>query len=147
NPETAVVDEAECPVLLATGSEPIAGSTRMKAGTAQRIALILLSSLVMIRLGRVYGGLMVDVQAANAKLARRSQSMLRQLTGRGREDICDALEAADGSVKLAALLLEGCELAEAKALLERAGGQLRVALAAVEPRARATVVAKKSKSG
>ena len=66
NDDTPLLDRAECPILLATGSEPIAGSTRMKAGTAQRIALNLLSSLVMIRLGRVYGGLMVDVQAANA---------------------------------------------------------------------------------
>jgi N-acetylmuramic acid 6-phosphate etherase len=132
NPDTALLDEADFPVLLATGSEPIAGSTRMKAGTAQRIALNLLSSLIMIRLGRVYGGLMVDVQAANAKLARRSQSMLRHLTGRSSEEICTALATADGSVKLAALLLKGCDLADAKAVLERAGGQLRVALAAIE---------------
>ena len=136
NPDTPLLDEAECPILLATGSEPIAGSTRMKAGTAQRIALNLLSSLVMIRLGRVYGGLMVDVQAANAKLARRSEGMLRHLTGRSSEEICTALAAADGSVKLAALLLQGCDLVDAKAVLERAAGQLRVALAEVEGRAR-----------
>jgi N-acetylmuramic acid 6-phosphate etherase len=147
NADTPLLDEAECPVLLATGSEPIAGSTRMKAGTAQRIALNLLSSLVMIRLGRVYGGLMVDVQAANAKLARRSQTMLRHLTGRSREEICAALETADGSVKLAALLLKGCDLADAKALLERAGGQLRVALAAVEPRAAPSIVPRTGKGG
>jgi N-acetylmuramic acid 6-phosphate etherase len=148
NPDTPLLDQAECPILLATGSEPIAGSTRMKAGTAQRIALNLLSSLVMIKLGRVYGGLMVDVQAANAKLARRSQSMLRQLTGRSREEICAALATADGSVKLAALLLKGCDLAEAKALLERVGGQLRAALAAVEPRAtRPAIVPRTGKSG
>jgi N-acetylmuramic acid 6-phosphate etherase len=148
NPDTPLLEQAECPVLLATGSEPIAGSTRMKAGTAQRIALNLLSSLVMIRLGRVYGGLMVDVQAANAKLARRSQSMLRHLTGRSRDEISAALATADGSVKLAALLLKGCDLKQAKALLERAGGQLRVALAAIEPRpARPTVLTRSGKSG
>jgi N-acetylmuramic acid 6-phosphate etherase len=147
NPDTPLLDQAECPILLETGSEPIAGSTRMKAGTAQRIALNLLSSLVMIRLGRVYGGLMVDVQAANAKLARRSQSMLRHLTGRSREDICAALASAGGSVKLAALLLKGCDLAEAKTLLERAGGQLRVALAAVEPRAAPSIVPRTGKAG
>src|SRR5262249_22747432 len=135
NPETAVVDEAECPVLLATGSEPIAGSTRMKAGTAQRIALNLLSSLVMIRLGRVYGGLMVDVQAANAKLARRPQSMLRHLTGPSSEEISAALAAAGGSGEASALLLKGCDLADARAVLKTAGGQLRVALASVESRA------------
>jgi len=135
NPETPLLNEADCPILLATGSEPIAGSTRMKAGTAQRIALNLLSSLIMIRLGRVYGGLMVDVQAANAKLARRSQSMLRHLTGRSSDEIRAALAAADGSVKLAALVLKGCDLADARAVLNGAGGQLRVALAAVENRA------------
>jgi N-acetylmuramic acid 6-phosphate etherase len=135
NADTPLLAEADCPVLLETGSEPIAGSTRMKAGTAQRIALNLLSSLIMIRLGRVYGGLMVDVQAANAKLARRSQSMLLHLTGRSSEDICTALARADGSVKVAALLLKGCDLADAKTVLNRAGGQLRVAIAAVEKRA------------
>jgi N-acetylmuramic acid 6-phosphate etherase len=134
NPETPLLNEADCPILLATGSEPIAGSTRMKAGTAQRIALNLLSSLIMIRLGRVYGGLMVDMQAANAKLARRSESMLRHLTGRSRDEISAALAAADGSVKLAALLLKGCDLADAKSVLNRAGGQLRIALAAIERR-------------
>jgi len=137
NEDTPLLAEADCPILLATGSEPIAGSTRMKAGTAQRIALNLLSSLIMIRLGRVYGGLMVDVQAANAKLARRSASMLQHLTGRTTEEICTALATAGGSVKLAALLLQGCDLAEAKAMLDSAGGQLRVALAAVDDRAAA----------
>jgi len=135
NRDTPLLAEADCPVLLETGSEPIAGSTRMKAGTAQRIALNLLSSLIMIRLGRVYGGLMVDMQAANAKLARRSESMLRHLTGRSRDEISAALAAADGSVKLAALLLKGCDLADAKSVLNRAGGQLRIALAALERRA------------
>jgi N-acetylmuramic acid 6-phosphate etherase len=101
----------------------------------------------MIRLGRVYGGLMVDVQAANAKLARRSQSMLRHLTGRSGEEICAALEAADGSVKLAALLLKGCDLAEARTVLERTGGQLRVALASVESRAPARPTLAGSRKG
>src|SRR5207237_4828897 len=87
NPGTPLLVEADCPILLDTGSEPIAGSTRMKAGTAQRIALNLLSSLLMIRLGRVCGGLMVDVRAANQKLARRSERMLAHLTGRGRDEI------------------------------------------------------------
>jgi len=63
-----------CPIWLDTGPEPIAGSTRMKAGTAQRVALNLLSTLVMIRLGRVHEGLTVDVQAINAKLVGRSEN-------------------------------------------------------------------------
>lgn len=132
NPDTPLLLEADHPILLETGSEPIAGSTRMKAGTAQRIALNLLSSLLMIRLGRVYGGLMVDVQAANAKLARRSERMLLELTRRSGEEVQQALRTANGSVKLAALLLKGCDLREAEAALDRAGGQLRVAMAIVE---------------
>jgi N-acetylmuramic acid 6-phosphate etherase len=115
-------------IWLDTGPEAIAGSTRMKAGTAQKITLNLLSSLVMIRLGRVFGGLMIDVQATNAKLVRRSENMLMQLTDRGRAEVRDALDRAGGSVKTAVLLLQGCDVAEAEGLLERAGGQLRRAL-------------------
>ena len=104
----------------------------MKAGTAQRVALTLLSSLVMIRLGRVYQGLMVDVQATNSKLVRRSETMLAQLTGRGRDSVREALREADGSVKLALLLLEGVGLDEARAALDRGGGDLRAAKELVE---------------
>jgi N-acetylmuramic acid 6-phosphate etherase len=86
-----------------------------------------LSSLVMIRLGRVYQGLMVDLQAVNQKLARRSESILSQLTGRSREEARDALSRAAGSVKTALLLLEGCELEEARIMLERSGGRLHAA--------------------
>ena len=131
NRGTALLEEADHPIWLDTGSEPIAGSTRMKAGTAQRIALTLFSSLLMILLGRVYEGLMVDVQAVNAKLVRRSEDMLLRLTGRSREEVRDALERANGSVKVALMLLRGCELNEATSLLELAGGQLRAALALI----------------
>jgi N-acetylmuramic acid 6-phosphate etherase len=134
NRDTPILEEADHPIWLDTGSEPIAGSTRMKAGTAQRIALNLLSSLLMIMLGRVYEGLMVDVQAGNDKLVRRSEEMLVRLTGRDRADVCAALRRANGSVKLAVLLLHGCEPAKAAELLERAGGQLRAALALVGQR-------------
>jgi N-acetylmuramic acid 6-phosphate etherase len=129
NPRTPILEEAEYPIYLDTGAEPIAGSTRMNAGTAQRIALIALSSLVMIRLGKVYAGLMVDVQASNAKLVERRENMLFHLTGKSSEDVREALRRTHGSVKLAVLLLKGCELDEAERLLVRAGGQLRAALA------------------
>ena len=128
NPNTPLLDEAEYAIWLDTGPEAIAGSTRMKAGTAQKITLNLLSSLVMIRLGRVFDGLMVDVQAGNTKLARRSENMLMHLTDRSREEVRDALDRANGSVKLAVLLLQGCSPEDARAALERAGGQLRTAL-------------------
>src|SRR5204863_2198971 len=109
NRDTPLLAEAECPIWLDTGPEPIAGSTRMKAGTAQRITLNLLSSLVMILLGRVYEGLMVDLQAVNEKLVRRSEAILMRLTGRSGTEAREALRRADGSVKLAVLLLHGCE--------------------------------------
>jgi N-acetylmuramic acid 6-phosphate etherase len=128
NRRTPLLEEAAHPILLETGSEPIAGSTRMNAGTAQRVTLNLLSSLVMIRLGHVYAGLMVDVQASNAKLIQRSEQMLRHLTDCSDAQVRDALDRAGGSVKLAALLLQGCGVDEAKAALDRAGGHLRVAM-------------------
>jgi N-acetylmuramic acid 6-phosphate etherase len=131
NRDAPLLHEADCAIPLDTGSEPIAGSTRMKAGTAQRVTLNLLSSLVMIRLGRVHGGLMVDVQAISAKLVRRSEMILHRLTGRSSEEIADALRRANGSVKLAVLLLHGCSHEEGARLLERAGGRLRSALQAI----------------
>ena len=138
NPGTPLLNEADHPIFLDTGSEPIAGSTRMKAGTAQRIALNLLSSLVMIRLGHVYEGLMVDVQATNQKLVKRSENMLAHLTGRSGTEAHEALALAGGSVKLAVLLLHGCRPEEAKSLLDRAGGRLRPALAELRGHRRRT---------
>jgi N-acetylmuramic acid 6-phosphate etherase len=129
NPDTPLLHTADHGIWLDSGPEPIAGSTRIKAGTAQRIALGLLSSLAMIRLGRVHAGLMVDVQATNAKLARRSEAILRQITGREGPDVREALGRADGQVKLAALVLHGLTPDDAAALLDRAGGHLRSALA------------------
>jgi N-acetylmuramic acid 6-phosphate etherase len=131
NAGTPILAEADFAVLLDTGPEPIAGSTRMNAGTAQRIALNLISSLLMIRLGRVYKGLMVDVQASNAKLARRREAIVRGLTGRNREDVRAALAGAGGNVKLAVLVLEGCGLDVARQTLDRAGGRLGAAIAAL----------------
>jgi N-acetylmuramic acid 6-phosphate etherase len=128
NRSTPLLSEADCPIFLDTGPEPIAGSTRMKAGTAQRVALNLLSTLVMIRLGRVHEGLMVDVQAINAKLIGRSENILRRLSGRNEEEVRTALQRAQGNVKKAMLILHGCTPEEAVVLLEEAGGRLRAAL-------------------
>ena len=131
NPDTPILTEAGHAIWLDTGAEPIAGSTRMKAGTAQRITLNVFSSLVMILLGRVYDGLMVEVQAVNQKLVRRSEGILTRLTGRSGEQAREALRRADGNLKLAVLLLQGCDVKEATDILDRAGGQLRAALAAI----------------
>src|SRR4029077_13365042 len=98
NPDTPILNEADHPIWLDTGTEPIAGSTRMKAGTAQRVALTVLSSVVMILLGRVYEGLMVDLQAVNEKLVRRSENILRRLTGRSLEVVREALDKASGNL-------------------------------------------------
>ncbi|HEY8567425.1 MAG TPA: N-acetylmuramic acid 6-phosphate etherase [Beijerinckiaceae bacterium] len=128
NPGGPLLTEADHGIWLDTGPEVIAGSTRMKAGTAQKIALNLVSSLVMIRLGRVHDGLMVEVQATNAKLVRRSEKMLAELTGCSAEEARAALSAADGNVKLAVLVAGGRSVADARAALDRAGGRLRTAL-------------------
>ena len=131
NRDTPILEEADYPIWLDTGAEPIAGSTRMKAGTAQRITLNVFSSLVMILLGRVYDGLMVDLQAGNQKLVRRSERILIRLSGCSSEQACEALRQVNGNVKLAVLVLHGCDLKDAKSILDRAGGQLRAALAAI----------------
>ena len=128
NGASPILDEADHPILLDTGSEPIAGSTRLKAGTAQKVALNTLSTLLMTLLGKVYRGLMVDVRAVNEKLVKRSEDMLIQLTGRSRDDVRNALSRANGSVKIAVILLHGCDLESAKQLLSAARGRLGAAL-------------------
>ena len=128
NPGTPILQEAEQAIFLNTGAEPIAGSTRMNAGTAQRIALNLLSTLVMIRLGRVYRGMMVDVQSTNIMLTKRKAAMVALLTGSSEEDAQRALERARGNVKLAVLLSHGCDRQAAENALRRAEGKLRGAI-------------------
>lgn len=128
SPEAPLLKVAEHPILVATGAEAIAGSTRMKAGTSQKVVLNLLSTLLMVRLGRVYRGQMVDMLARNAKLRHRAVRMLIGLTGQHAEHVRRALEAADGKVKLAVLLLEGLDRASAEALLAEHNGNLRAAL-------------------
>jgi N-acetylmuramic acid 6-phosphate etherase len=131
NGSTPILAEADYPIWLDTGAEPIAGSTRMKAGTAQRIALNVFSSVLMILLGRVYNGLMVDLQAVSQKLIRRSESILKRLTDCNSKQARDALQQAEGNVKLAVLLLNGCDLKTARGTLDSMGGQLRAALSAI----------------
>jgi len=134
NAGTPILEESDHPIWLDTGAEPIAGSTRLKAGTAQKIALNLLSTLLMILMGRIYNGLMVDVQAVNQKLVRRSEDMLIRLTGCSRDAARAALPRAHGSVKLAVMLLHGCDPERGAQLLDQAHGRLRSALALIGPR-------------
>ena len=128
NQDTPILQECHHPIFLDTGSEPVAGSTRLKAGTAQKCTLNALSTLLMILLGRVYRGLMVDVRASNEKLVRRSEEMLVKLTRCSQSDARDALNSTGGNVKLAVLLLHGCDRQRAEKLLNRADGHLRKAL-------------------
>jgi N-acetylmuramic acid 6-phosphate etherase len=123
-----LLDAAELPVLIETGAEAIAGSTRMKAGTAQKAALNLFSTAVMVRLGRVYRGRMVDMQARNAKLRARAVRMMQDLTNCSAREAQSALASADGKVKLAILLVRGLSRANGERLLARHGGNLRLAL-------------------
>ena len=123
-----LLNAAELPVLIETGAEAIAGSTRMKAGTAQKVALNLFSTALMVRLGRVYRGRMVDMQARNAKLRARAVRMVQELTDCSAAQAQSALAGADGKVKLAVLLVRGMPRVDAERLLERFGGNLRLAL-------------------
>ena len=134
NAGAPLFDGADHGILLATGPEAIAGSTRMKAGTAQKVALNLLSTLIMIRLGHVYDGLMVDVQAGNAKLAERSVRMLREIAGVDPGPAEAALAQADGNVKLAALVLRGLTPGAGRQLLDANDDDLRRAFAALDAR-------------
>jgi N-acetylmuramic acid 6-phosphate etherase len=128
NPDTSVLEAAAHRILLPTPPEPVAGSTRMGAGTAQKVVLNLFSTLLMIRLGRVYRGRMVDMQARNEKLRRRAERMVRELTGASPELVHAALEQAGGHVKTAVLVVSGHSPEQARVLLERHRGRLRDAL-------------------
>jgi N-acetylmuramic acid 6-phosphate etherase len=128
NPGAPLFDAAKHRILVETGMEVIAGSTRMKAGTAQKIVLNLFSTAVMVKLGRVYRGLMVDMQARNAKLRRRAQTMVSQITGCSASNAALYVEQADGNVKLAVLLALGLTSQEAENALKRHNGVLRSAI-------------------
>lgn len=112
-------------VVLETGPEVVTGSTRMKAGTATKLALNMLSTTLMVRTGRVYGNLMVDLRATNQKLRDRAARIISTLTGVDRAAAFALLDAAGGEVK-AALVMQrrGVGPAEARALLEREGGRV-----------------------
>ena len=132
NADTPLLEVADCPVLLDTGPERLAGSTRMAAGTAQKIALNLFSTTLMIRLNRTYGNLMVDMAAVNAKLdGRRVRLLQGVLPALGEADARAALDAAGGWVKLAALIALGDAEAVARRRLDAHGGSLRAAIASV----------------
>jgi N-acetylmuramic acid 6-phosphate etherase len=129
NPDAPVALRADVGITLDSGSELVSGSTRLKAGTAQKIALNTFSSSLMVKLHKVYGNLMVDVKATNAKLRRRSVALTQTATGASEADAQAAVEAADGHVKCAVLMLRlGLDAPTATARLGAVDGNLRQAL-------------------
>jgi N-acetylmuramic acid 6-phosphate etherase len=123
-PETlAVADLAIVPI---TGPEVVTGSTRMKAGTATKLVLNTISTGAMIRLGKTYGNLMVDLQATNLKLVDRGQRIVVEVCGVTRDEAKSLIERASGSVKLAIVMQKlGVDLIAARRLLDKAGGRIR----------------------
>src|SRR6516225_3022593 len=128
NPGAPLFEVARHSILTETGSEVIAGSTRMKAGTAQKIVLNLFSTAVMVKMGRVYRGLMVDMRATNSKLRRRAEGMVRQIVNCNEADAARYVAEADGDVKVAVLLGLGLEPKEAVDRLQKHGDNLRLVI-------------------
>lgn len=135
NPGAAIFAHADVAVCLATPPEVIAGSTRMGAGTAQKAALNMMSTLMGIRLGHVHDGMMVNLRADNEKLRGRAARIVARIAEVGEDAAVAALDQSDGSVKLAVLRLAGAR--DPATLLARHGGHLRAALDDIETPAQA----------
>ncbi|MFD9982254.1 N-acetylmuramic acid 6-phosphate etherase [Streptomyces massasporeus] len=131
NPGSPLAAAADHGIEIVVGPELLTGSTRLKSGTAQKLVLNMLSTITMIRLGKTYGNLMVDVRASNDKLRARSHRIVALATGAEDKEIEEALTATDGEVKNAILtILAGVDGPTAARLLAESGGHLRAALAA-----------------
>ncbi|MDX3098194.1 N-acetylmuramic acid 6-phosphate etherase [Streptomyces sp. ME01-24h] len=128
NRDALVSRYADIPIEVPTGPEILTGSTRLKAGTAEKLVCNMLSTASMVRLGKVYGNLMVDVRATNNKLVDRAQRMVVQATGADPDVAAEALSAADGHAKTAiVMLLTGTTAEEAARRIEQANGDTRTA--------------------
>jgi len=131
NPGTPLLAAAEHPIVADTGAEIVAGSTRMKAGTAQKAALNMLSTAIMLRCGLVHRGLMVNMRISNEKLAQRARRMVATLAGIDEPRAADALELAGNDLRRAVLIARGVSPQDAAERLARAGGDLGDALASL----------------
>ncbi|MBI1280823.1 MAG: N-acetylmuramic acid 6-phosphate etherase [Anaerolineaceae bacterium] len=121
-----LLDAVDIPIGVVSGPEVIAGSTRMKAGTAQKLILNMLSTATMIRLGKVYGNLMVDVSVSNDKLLRRAQGLVAKITGVEADRAAELLNQARNEVKTAIVMeRKQVDPAKARELLAQANGHLR----------------------
>lgn len=134
NADSILVDRAEHAVVAATGSEVLAGSTRMKAGTAQKAVLNLLSTAIMLRLGLVYRGRMVAMRISNAKLLHRARRMVQDIAGVDADMAERALDQADNDIRLAVVIATGIPTAQAAALLTAHHGNLRDVLQHLQQR-------------
>jgi len=133
NRDVILFEHVDVAVCLPTPAEVIAGSTRMGAGTAQKIALNMLSTMVATQLGHVHDGYMVNVVADNLKLQDRAKRIVMAIAGVEEDEAATALKAAEGNAKLGILLASGAsDVNAAQALLERNGGKLRGALEALK---------------
>jgi N-acetylmuramic acid 6-phosphate etherase len=129
NPESQLSRLVEYPIEIVVGPEVIAGSTRLKAGTAQKLVLNMLSTIAMIRLGKTLGNLMVDVRATNEKLRDRSRRIVELATGVDGPDLDRVLVRSGGNAKVAiVMLLAEVDVAEAERRLAKTGGRVREAL-------------------
>ena len=133
-PPAAVLDVSDVAIVPITGPEVVTGSTRMKAGTATKLVLNTITTGAMIRLGKTYGNLMVDLRATNDKLRDRSERIVMEVGGVGREQAHDVLRRAGGGVKLAIVMqLLGLSREEAERALEEGGGVIRRVLPHAPP--------------
>jgi N-acetylmuramic acid 6-phosphate etherase len=134
NAGSALLNAAEHPICAVTGGEVLAGSTRMKAGTAQKAILNMLSTAIMLRRGLVYDGRMVAMRISNAKLLARGRDMVAQIARVDADTAARALETTHNDIRAGVLVALGTSVADAKLLLDASGGDLRRALMALEAR-------------
>lgn len=125
NRDTPLLQAAEHPILTETGPEIVAGSTRMKAGTVQKVVLNLISTQIMVAMGRVHEGLMVDMRPQNRKLRHRACQMVARLADCPADHAIDALKQTEWQIKPAILVARGLTPDAAHAVLAQAGGVLR----------------------
>ena len=128
---------ADYPIVIRSGPEVVTGSTRMKSGTTQKLVLNMLSTAAMVRLGKVYSNLMVDVRASNAKLVQRATNIVREVTGVGQEEARQAIERYSSAKIAIFALISGITDGDAAcAALAACNGHLREALEANSPSSR-----------
>ncbi len=129
NDNSEISKEADIAIELLTGPEVLTGSTRLKAGTAEKMVLNMISTASMVGIGKVYQNLMVDVRTTNEKLVNRAENIVMEAVGCNREEAREALKEAEGEAKLAITkMLLNCDIETARASLEQADGKVKVAV-------------------